>query len=146
MYTVYRKTGPWRESMPTSRDVTPHRVLSFILTIPLLLLLVGIPPAPVVDTGLLPISVQSVPCGFHKSPVPAPWGDDVFTDGFPPGSAGNDLPRRKARPSRTIPRDERMGRSLPLRSGTVAPRLVLIETLLDAFLIGLPPPVAAQGA
>jgi hypothetical protein len=132
--------------MPTSRNVTPHRVLPFILAIPLLLLLIGIPPAPVVDTGLVPISVQSVRRGFHKAPVPAPWEDDVFTDGIPPGSSGNDLSRRKARPSRTTPRDERMGRTLPLRSGTVAPRLVLIETLLDAFRIGLPPPAASPGA
>jgi hypothetical protein len=130
--------------MPTSRNVTPHRVLPFILTIPLLLLLVGVPPA-AVDTGLVPISVQSVPRGFHKAPVPAPWEDDVFTDGIPPGPAGNDIPRRKARPSRTIPRDERMGRTLPFRSGTEGPRLVLIQTLLDAFLIGLPPPVVVPG-
>jgi len=125
--------------MPTSRNVTPCHVLPFILTIPLLLLLVAIPPA-AVDTGLVPISVQSVPRAFHKAPVPAPWEDDVFTDGIPPGPAGDDLSRRKARPSRTIPRDERMDRSLPLRSGTVGPRLVLIQALLDAFLIGLPPP------
>jgi len=132
--------------MPTSRNVTPHRVLPFILTIPLLLLLVGIPPPPVVDTGLVPISVQSVRRGFHKAPVPAPWEDDVFTDGIPPGPAGNDLSRRKARPSRTTPRDERTGRTLPLRPGTVAPRLVIIETLLGAFRIGLPPPAVSPVA
>jgi len=131
--------------MPTSLDVTPHRVLPFILTIPLLLLLVGVPPT-AVDTGLVPISLQPVPRGLHKAPVPAPWEDDVFTDGIPPDSAGNDIPRRKARPSRTIPRDEPMGRTLPHRSGTVGPRLVLIETLLDAFLIGLPPPAVAPVA
>lgn len=125
--------------MPTSRNVTPRHVFLFVLAIPLLLLLAAIPQA-AVDTGLVPISVQSVPRGFHRVPVPSPWEDDVFTDGIPPGSAGNEIPRRKARPSRTIPRDERMGRSLPLRSGTVGPRLVLIQTLLDAFLIGLPPP------
>jgi hypothetical protein len=132
------------ESMPTSRNVTPHRVLPFILTIPLLLLLVGVPPA-AVDTGFVPISVRSVPGGFHKAPAPAPWEDDVFTDVIPPDSAGNDLSRRKARPSRTIPRDERVGGTLPLGSGTEGPRLVLIQTLLDAFLIGLPPPVAVPG-
>lgn len=131
--------------MRTSRNVTPRHSLPFVLTIPLLLLLVTSPPA-AVDTGLVPISVQSVPRAFHKTPVPAPWRDDVFTDGIPPGSAGNDIPKRKARPSRTIPRDERTGRGLPLRSGAVDPRLVLIETLLDAFLIGLPPPAAAPGA
>jgi hypothetical protein len=131
--------------MPTSRNVTPRHVLPFILAIPLLLLLVAIPP-PAVGTGLVPIAVQSVPRGVHKTPVPAPWEDDAFTDGIPPDSAGNDIPRRKARPSRTIPRDERMGGSLPPRSGTEGPRLVLIETLLDAFLIGLPPPVVAPGA
>ena len=131
--------------MPTSLNVTPHRVLPFILTIPLLLLLVGVPPA-AVDTGLVPISVQPVPRGVHKAPVPAPWEDDVFTDGIPPGSAGNDIPRRKARPSRTIPRNEPMGRTFSHRSGTVGPRLVLIETLLDAFLIGLPPPAVSQVA
>ena len=125
--------------MPTSLAVTPHRVLSFILAIPLLLLLAGVPPT-AVETGLVAIFVQSVPRGFHKVPAPVPWEDDVFTDGIPPDSAGNDLPRRKARSSRTIPRDERTGRTLPLRSGAVAPHLVLIETLLDAFLIGLPPP------
>ena len=128
--------------MPTSRNVTPSHVLPFILAIPLLLLLAAVPPA-AVDTGLVPIFVQSVPRGFHKAPVPAPWKDDVFTDGIPPDSAGNDIPRRKARPSRTISRDEPMGRSLPHRSGTVDPRLVLIETLLDAFLIGLPPPAVS---
>ena len=131
--------------MPTLRHVTPHRVLPFLPAIPLILLLAAIPPA-AVDTGLVPISVQSVPRGFHKAPVPAPWEDDVFTDGIPPDSAGNDLPRRKARSSRTIPRDERTGRTLPLRSGAVAPHLVLIETLLDAFLIGLPPPAKAPMA
>ena len=131
--------------MPTLRNVTPHRVLPFILTVPLLLLLFGIPTA-AVDTGLVPISVQSVPRGFHKAPAPAPWEDDVFTDGIPPDSAGNDLSRRKARPLRAIRRDERTGRTLPLRSGAVAPRLVLIETLLDAFRIGLPPPAVAPGA
>jgi hypothetical protein len=125
--------------MPTSRNVTPHHALPFILAIPLLLLVFAIPPA-AVDTGLVPIFVQSVPRGFHKTPVPVPWEDDVFMDGIPPGSAGADIPRRKPRPSRTIPRDERMDRSLPLRSGTVGPRLVLIQALLDAFLIGLPPP------
>jgi hypothetical protein len=132
--------------MPTSRNVTPHRVLPLLLTIPLLLLLVGIPPPPVVDTGLVPISVQSVRRGLHKAPVPVPWQDDVITDGIPPDSAGNDLSRRKARPLRAIRRDERTGRTLPLRSGAVAPRLVLIETLLDAFRIGLPPPAVAPGA
>ena len=131
--------------MPTSLNVTPHRVLPFILTIPLLLLLVAIPP-PAVGTGLVPIAVQSVPRGVHKTPVPAPWEDDVFTDGIPPGSAGNDIPRRKARPSRTIPRNEPMGRTFSHRSGTVGPRLVLIETLLDAFLIGLPPPAVSPVA
>jgi hypothetical protein len=126
--------------MPTLRNVTPHRVLPFILAIPFILLLDAVPPA-AVDTGLVEICVQPVPRGFNKVPVSAPWEDDVFTDGIPPGSAGDDIPRRKARPSRTIPRDERMGGSLRLRSGTVGPHLVLIETLLDAFLIGLPPPV-----
>jgi len=131
--------------MPTSLNVTPHRVLPFILTIPLLLLLVAIPP-PAVGTGLVPIAVQSVPRGVHKTPLPAPWEDDAFTDGIPPDSAGNDIPRRKARPSRTIPRNEPMGRTFSHRSGTVGPRLVLIETLLDAFLIGLPPPAVSPVA
>ena len=131
--------------MPTSRNVTPCQILPFILAIPLLLLLVAVPPA-AVGTGLVPISVQSVPRGFHKAPVPEPWEDDVFTDGIPPDSAGSDISRRKARPSRTIPRNERMGRSLPLRSRSAVPRLVLIETLLDSFLIGLPPPVVSPGA
>jgi hypothetical protein len=126
--------------MPTLRNVTPHGVLPFILAIPLLLLLFAIPPA-AVDSGLVKISVRSVPLGINKVPVPRPWEDDVFTDGIPPGSAGNDIPRRKARPSRTVPGDERMSGSLRPRSGTVAPHLVLIETLLDAFLIGLPPPL-----
>ncbi|MDD5762230.1 MAG: hypothetical protein PHP88_06935 [bacterium] len=131
--------------MPTSRSMTPHRVLPFMLTIPLLLMFVAVSPA-AVDTGFVPIHLQSVPRGFHSAPVPAPWEDDIYTDGIPPGSAGDDLSRRKARPSRIIPRDERMGRRLPLRTGTVDPRLVLIETLLDAFLIGLPPPVMGPGA
>ena len=131
--------------MSTLRNVAPRHVLPFIPAIPLLLLLVAIPPA-AVDTGLVPISVQSVPRGFHKAPVPVPCGDDVFTDGIPPGSGGRCIPRRKLRPSRTILRDERMGGSLPFRSGTVGPRLVLIETLLDAFLIGLPPPVVSPVA
>ena len=131
--------------MRTSRNVTPRYGLPFVLTIPLLLLLVAPPPA-AVDTGLVPIFVQSVPGAFHKTPVPAPWKDDVFTDGIPPGSAGNDIPRRKVRPPRTNPRDERTGRRLPLRAGAVGPRLVLIGTLLDAFLIGLPPPAAVPGA
>jgi hypothetical protein len=131
--------------MPMSRNVTPCNVLPFITAIPLLLLLVAIPPA-AVDTGLVPISVQSVPRGFHKAPVPAPWNDDVFTDGITPGPGGRYIPRRKPRISRTILRDERMGGSLPFRSGTVGPRRVLIETLLDAFLIGLPPPVVSPVA
>lgn len=130
--------------MPTSRHVTPHRVLPFILTIPLLLMLARVPPA-AVDTGFGPISVQSVPSGFHRVPVPAPWEDDVFTVGIPPDPAGDDTPRRKGRLSRINPRDERMGRSRPLRSGTDGPRLVLIRKLLDAYLIGLPPPVAVPG-
>ena len=131
--------------MPTSRSMTPHRLLPFILTIPMLLLLVAVPPA-AVDTGIVPISVRSVPRGFHRAPVPSPWEDDVFTDGIPPVFAGDDLTRRKARPFRIIPRDELMGRTLPLRTGTVDPRFVLIETLLYAFLIGLPPPVMGPGA
>ena len=131
--------------MPTSRNVTPRHVLPFILTVPLLLLLVAVPPPAAVGTGVAPISVQTAPRGVHKAPVPTPWEDDVFTDGIPPDSAGNDIPRRKARPSRTIPRDERTGRILPPRSGTEGHRLVLIETLLDACLIGLPPPAAASG-
>ena len=105
--------------MPTSRNVTPHRVLPFILTISLLLLLVAIPRA-AVDTGLVPISVQSVPRGFHKTRAGAVGGRRLHGWNSP-GSAGNDIPRRKARPSRTIPRDERMGRSRPLRSGTGVP-------------------------
>jgi hypothetical protein len=125
--------------MPTLRNVTPHGVLPLILSIPLLLL-VALPPA-AVGTGLVEISVQPVPRGFNKVPVSAPWDDDVFTDGIPPDPAGNDSPRRKARPSRTIPRDDRMGGILRPRSGIVGTHLVLIETLLDAFLIGLPPPV-----
>ena len=131
--------------MRTSRSVTPRHGLPFVLTIPLLLFLVA-PPLAAIDTGLVPVSVQSVPRAFHRTPVPAPWQDDVITDGIPPDSAGNDDSRRKARPSRTLLRDERAGRRLPLRSGAVGPRLVLIETLLDAFLIGLPPPVVAPGA
>jgi hypothetical protein len=130
--------------MPTSLNVTPHRVLPFILTIPLLLLLVASPPVPIA-TGLVPISVQSVPRGFHRAPVPAPWEDDVFTDGIPPDYSGNNFPRRKARPGRTVPRDEGMGGSIPLRSATSVPHLVLIKTLLNAFLIGLPPPAVAPG-
>jgi hypothetical protein len=129
--------------MPTSLAVTPHRVLSFILAIPLLLLLAGVPPT-AVETGLVAIFVQSVPRGFHKVPAPVPWEDDVFTDGIPPDSAGDDIPRRKTRPFRTIPRHEPAGRTLPHRSGTAGPRLVLIETLLDAFLIGLPPPAVSR--
>jgi hypothetical protein len=131
--------------MPTLRNVTPHGVLPFILAIPLLLLLFAIPPA-AVDSGLVETSVRSVPLGINKVPVPGPWEDDVFTDGIPPDSAGNDIPRRKARPSRIVPRDQRVGRTHPLRSGTVYPRLVLIGTLLDAFLIGLPPPVVSPEA
>ncbi len=127
--------------MSTLRNVTPHRLLPFLPAIPLLLIVV-IPPS-AVDTGLLEISVQSVPRGFNKVPASAPWEDDVFTDGIPPGSAGDDITRRKAHPSRTIPRDERTSGSLRPRSGTVGPHLVLIETLLDAFLIGLPPPVVS---
>jgi hypothetical protein len=129
--------------MPTSLTVTPHRVLPFILAIPLLLLLAGVPP-PAVDTGIVANFVQSVSHGFHKVPAPVPWEDDVFADGIPPGSAGNDIPKRKTRPYRTIPRHEPMGSTLPHRSGTAGPRLVLIETLLDAFLIGLPPPAVSQ--
>ena len=129
--------------MPTSLAVTPHRVLPFILAIPFILLLGAVPPA-AVDTGLVEICVQPVPRGFNKVPVSAPWEDDVFTDGIPPGSAGDDIPRRKTRPFRTIPRHEPAGRTLPHRSGTAGPRLVLIETLLDAFLIGLPPPAVSR--
>lgn len=130
--------------MPTTRDSAPRHGFSFVLTIPLLPLFVAIPPA-AVDTGCAPVSVQSVPLAFQNTAVPVPWEDDVFTDGIPPDSSGNDIPRRKDRFSRAIPRDEWIGGRLPLRSGAALPRLVLIETLLDAFLIGLPPPGAAPG-
>ena len=130
--------------MPTSRDMTPRHALPLILGIPLLLLLVAIPPV-AVDTDIVPISLRSVPSAFHKPSVPAPWEDDEYTDGIPPGSSGDDIFRRKIRSSRTNLGDEHPCRSLPLRSGAVGPRLVLIETLLDAFLIGLPPPAAASG-
>jgi hypothetical protein len=125
--------------------MTPHRVLPFILAIPLLLLFVAF-STEAVDAGFVSVTLQYVPRGLHRTPVPSPWEDDVFTDGIPPVFAGDDLTRRKARPSRIIPRDERTGRTLPLRTGTGGPRLVLIETLLDAFLIGLPPPVMGPGA
>lgn len=131
--------------MPTSRSVTPHRVPPFILAIPLLLLLVAIPPVPV-DTGIVPISVHSTPCGFHKAPVPVPWEDDAFTDGIPPGPAGNGIQRRRVRSSGIVPRNERSDKKLAVRSRAVGPRLALIETLLDSFLIGLPPPVEAPVA
>lgn len=131
--------------MPTSLNVTPHRVLPFILTIPLLLFLVAIPPA-AVDTGIVSISVGPVPRGFSRAPLPAPWDDDVFTDGIPPDLNGDDLTRRKARPSRTVPLDEQAGGIVPLRPGVVRSPLVLIEKLLGSFLIGLPPPVVAMGA
>lgn len=129
--------------MPTSRNVTPLHALPLILAIPLLLLLVAIPPV-AVDADLVPISLRPGPLAFHKPPAPVPWEDGEYTDGIPPGSAGDDLSRRKIRSSRTNLRDEHPGRSLPLRSGAVGPRLVLIESLLDAFLIGLPPPTAAS--
>lgn len=131
--------------MPTSRNVTPAHVFPFILAIPLFLLLAAIPSA-AVDTGCVPFSPHPVPDGFHKAPMAAPWEDDAFTDGIPPGPAGDDHSRRKARPSRTIPRDERIGRGFPLCYGTVRPHLVLIETLLYSFLIGLPPPVVDRMA
>ena len=131
--------------MPTSRDMTPRHALPLILGIPLLLLLAAIPPV-AVDTDIVPVSLRFVPRAFHKAPVPAPWEDDAYTDGMPPGPAGDDISRRKIRSSRTNLGDEHPGRSLPLRSRAAGPRHVLIESLLDAFLIGLPPPVAASEA
>ena len=130
--------------MPTSRNVTPLHSLPLILAIPLLLLLAAVPPV-AVDTGLVPISLRSGTRAFHKTRVPAPWKDDQYTDGIPPGSAGGKISRRRIRTSRTNIGDEHSGRRFPVRSGPVGPRLVLIKSLLDAFLIGLPPPVAASG-
>ena len=131
--------------MPTSRAVTPHRVLPFILAIPLLLpfLFLSIRAAgPAVVPGL--VSADGPLRLSHRLPLPIPWEDDVLTTGLPtPRPTGKRILRKLVPtwilvlgiPSvvrRRFPRGPRFALFSPL------------EPLTESLLLSRPPPSPAR--
>lgn len=68
--------------MPSPRNVTPHRVLPFVLTIPLLLLLGSIRMAGTGECAVV-FSGNGDSGLSHRLPLPIPWEDDTMATGLP---------------------------------------------------------------
>ena len=125
--------------MPTSRDMTPHRVLPFLLAIPLLLLFLSARAGDSgVASGLSPVGGLS--SLSHRLPVPIPWEDDVLTTG---------LPARRPVAKRTVRKPVPVcvivsGKPVVVRPGfRPGSRIVVssfVDSLEESLLLSRPPP------
>ncbi|GAB4238556.1 MAG: hypothetical protein OHK0028_16200 [Deltaproteobacteria bacterium] len=127
--------------MPTSHNVTPRRVLSLILTIPLLLLFLAVRPI-----GPVPASGDSSCAGpgglSHRLPIPVPWEDDVLATGLPIAPHPGKRTVRKLVPA-NVHCVERPGPAARgFRPGPRSARFSPTHALSVSLLLSRPPPAA----
>lgn len=129
--------------MPTSRNMTPNRVLPFVLTIPLLLLLFSVRMA---GTGEISgvFSGNGASNLSHRLPLPIPWEDDAMATGLPaPAPDGK-------RTVRKVPRVRVVAPEKPvavLRGFRPDPSVVpppTLDSLTESLLLSRPPPTVSR--
>jgi hypothetical protein len=126
--------------MPTSHDVTPRRVLSFILTIPLLLLFLSVRPMgpfSAVSPG------SSVGCRgglSHRLPIPVPWEDDVLKAGLPAAQHVGKRSVRKIVSARVLSVERPKAVARGFLPGPPSKRFSRMRLLSVSLLLGRPPP------
>lgn len=125
--------------MPTSRCMTPHRVLPFVLGVPLLLLAFSARhPAPVaqpvVARGIPPVGLT------HPLPIPIPWQDDEYATGLPADQQSGKRIVRKFVPSRTVFSWKPSCVAWRFRPGVDEPFPSIVDSLTESLVLSLPPP------
>lgn len=130
--------------MPTTRDLSPHRILPLVLTIPLLLLLGAAEPPSVHVPATLFHTV--VPIQFGRHDLPARWGDDVILDALPASPFADDETGRRLRVARVVLECEPSTTPLFLRPGREMALFSALESLTDSLLLSRPPPSSPSTA
>lgn len=128
--------------MPSSRNVTPHRVLPFVLTIPLLLLLFSVRMA---GTGAP--SVASSGNGAsglsHRLPLPSPWEDDGMATGLPVPDQDGKRTSRKAPRVRVEAPEKPVAVFKGFRPGPGVIPPPTLDSLTISLILSRPPPAAS---
>ena len=132
--------------MPTSRNMTPHRVLPFLLAIPLLLLFLSVRVGdPGVASGVF--SGGGPSRLSHRLPIPIPWEDDVLTTGLPARRPVAKRTARKLVPARVIafgkPAAVRPGFRPGSRPGSRVVVSSSVDSLAESLLLSRPPPTVS---
>jgi hypothetical protein len=124
--------------MPTTRGLSPHRILPLVLTIPLLLLLWAAEPLSVHVPATLSHTVVPIQLGRHD--LPAGWGDDVILDALPASPFADDETSRRLRVVRVVLECEPSTAPPFLRPGRGMAFYSALESLTDSLLLSRPPP------
>ncbi len=130
--------------MPTTRRLSPHRVLPRVPTILFLVLGVvtvfGVAPDPVFPTG------GSGHPRFERHALPVNSGDDFLQTGLPVSFPDDDESGRKLRAVQ-VPRE----REIPAKTGISRPcdssvTRFAVDSLMDSLVLSRPPPAGYPGA
>ena len=125
--------------MPTSRNMTPHRVLPFVLTIPLLLLLCSVRMAGIHEYSIV-FSGTGASALSHRLPLPIPWEDDTVATGLPVPVPDGKRAGRKVPRVRVLAPEKPNAELRGFRSGPIiAPRLIL-DSMAESLVLSRPPP------
>jgi hypothetical protein len=124
--------------MPTTRGLSPHRILPLVLTIPLLLLLWAAEPLSVHVPATLSHTVVPIQFGGHD--LPAGWGDDVILDALPASPLADDETGRRLRVARVVLEGTPSTVAPILRPGREIALFSALESLTDSLLLSRPPP------
>jgi hypothetical protein len=128
--------------MPSQGNVTPHRVLPFVLMIPLLLLLVSVRMA---GTGghAVVFSGNGASGLSHRLPIPIPWEDDGMATGLPVPEQDGKRTVRKIPRVRVEAPDKPLVAFKGFRPGPGVFPLPTLDSLTISLILSRPPPAAS---
>ena len=125
--------------MPTSRNMTLHRVLPFVLSIPLLLLLCSVRMAEIREysTGFSGTGASAL---THRLPLPIPWEDDTMAAGLPAPDPGGKRAGRKVPRVRVIAPEKPNAAFRGFRPGPIVFQRSILDSMAESLVLSRPPP------
>lgn len=125
--------------MPTSRNMTPHRVLPFVLTIPLLLLLCSVRMAGIHEYSIV-FSGTGASALSHRLPLPIPWEDDTMATGLPVPDPDGKRAGRKVPRVRVLAPEKPNAAFRGFRPGPIAFQRLILDSMAESLVLSRPPP------
>jgi hypothetical protein len=130
--------------MPASRAIPPRFFLSLVLFVPLALVFLPAPAAPVVSRAeVVSLFDEIDPPAVRSTAVPTPWRDDVFTGSTPSMPWSDDESFRKARVSRVDIREKRPATATGFSWDKEKVPAFALHLLTNSLVLGRPPPPLA---